>query len=76
MTILVIGNGFDLANHLPTQYCYFLNFNKALNNPCNDDYSSFIKEIKENNESLYLEIQSLIENNILIENFLSIYEDR
>ena len=76
MTILVIGNGFDLAHHLPTQYCDFLNFIKAFNNPGNDDYSSFIKEIKENNESLYLEIQSLIENNILIENFLSIYEDR
>ena len=76
MTILVIGNGFDLAHHLPTQYCDFLNFIKAFNNPGNDDYSSFIKEIKENNESLYLEIQSLIENNILIEYFLSIYEDR
>lgn len=76
MTILVIGNGFDLAHRLPTQYCDFLNFIKAFNNPGNDDYSSFIKEIKEKNESLYLEIQSLIENNILIEYFLSIYEDR
>ena len=47
MTILVIGNGFDLAHHLPTQYCDFLNFIKAFNNPGNDDYSSFIKEIKE-----------------------------
>ena len=67
MTILVIGNGFDLAHHLPTRYCDFLNFIRAFISPGDDGYSSFIKETKENNERLYSEIQSLIENNILIE---------
>ena len=29
MSILIIGNGFDLAHHLPTQYSDFLDFVKA-----------------------------------------------
>lgn len=33
MNILIIGNGFDLAHHLPTQYSYFLDFLKACKEP-------------------------------------------
>ena len=76
MTILVIGNGFDLAHHLPTQYSDFLGFVKALKTPVDNEYSRFISEIKERNEKLYSEIQTLNENNVLIDYFLSIYQDR
>ena len=76
MNILVIGNGFDLAHHLPTQYSNFLDFVKAFKNPDDSDYSKFITGIKDNNEVLYNEIRRLIENNALLDYFLSIYEDR
>ena len=76
MNILVIGNGFDLAHHMSTQYSDFLGFDKAFNCESNSDYACFIMEIKESNDGLYSEIKSLIENNILLEYFLSIYDDR
>lgn len=76
MTILVIGNGFDLAHHLPSQYSDFLNFVKAFKENDDSDYSRFLIETKESNVGLYTEIQGLIENNVLLEYFLSIYEDR
>ena len=76
MNILVIGNGFDLGHHLPTQYSNFLDFVKAFKNPDDSDYSKFITGIKDNNEVLYNEIRQLIENNVLLDYFLSIYEDR
>ncbi len=76
MNILVIGNGFDLAHYLPTQYSDFLDFVKAFKNPDDSEYSKFIAGIKDNNEVLYNEIRQLIENNVLIDYFLSIYEDR
>lgn len=76
MTILVIGNGFDLAHHLPTQYSDFLNFVKAFKAHDDSDFSRFLIETKESNVGLYTEIQSLIENNVLLEYFLSVYEDR
>ena len=76
MTILIIGNGFDLAHCLRTQYSDFLDFVKALNVPGDNDHSRFIAEIKERDEKLYSEIITLAENNVLINYFLSIYEDR
>ena len=53
MTILVIGNGFDLAHHLPTQYSDFLNFVKAFKAHDDSDYSQFLIETEESNVSLY-----------------------
>lgn len=76
MNILVIGNGFDLAHHLPTQYSDFLDFVKAFNEPDGSRYHKFIYRIKENNPKLYTEIDRLIENNVLIEYFLSVYTER
>lgn len=76
MNILVIGNGFDIAHHLPTQYRDFLDFVKAVRTPNNTDYSKFISELKKSNHKLYSEIETLANNNVLIDYFLSIYEDR
>lgn len=76
MNLLVIGNGFDLAHKLPTQYSDFLDFIKAFNEPDNSNFSDIISNIKTNKADLYSEICGLIESNILITYFLSIYEDR
>ena len=76
MNILIIGNGFDLAHHLPTQYSNFLDFIKAYKEPSESEYFQFIAEIKDNNEDLCNEISSLIEDNVLLDYFLSIYEER
>lgn len=76
MTILVIGNGFDLAHQLPTQYSNFLDFVKAFKGSEDSDYSEFISNIKENNAGLYSEMQSLIQNDVLLEYFLTVYEER
>lgn len=76
MTILVIGNGFDLAHHLPTQYSDFLDFVKAFINPHSSDNMKLITSIKESNASLYSEIKDLIEDNVLLNYFLSIYEEK
>lgn len=76
MNVLVIGNGFDLAHHLPTQYRDFLNFVKSFRDPNDSAYSQFIGEIKENHEDLYQEVSSLINKNVLLNYFLSIYEER
>ena len=76
VNILVIGNGFDLAHHLPTQYSNFLDFIKAYKKSDDSEYSRFIDEIKDNNVVVYKEIGTLIENNVLLNYFLSIYEDR
>lgn len=76
VNILVIGNGFDLAHHLPTQYSNFLDFVKAFNEPDDSQYHKFIDRTKEINPNLYHEIGQLIEGNILIEFFLSVYNER
>lgn len=76
MNILVIGNGFDLAHHFPTLYSNFLDFVKAFKSCDDSAYSKFIKDIKDNNQILYSEVSGLIENNILLTYFLSIYESR
>ncbi len=52
MSILIIGNGFDLAHKLPTQYCDFLDFVKAYKDADINRYSSIIPELKENGSNL------------------------
>ena len=86
MNILVIGNGFDIAHGLPTQYSYFLEYIQAINSY--EISKSEGKLISENNKyqyfsSLYLErpviykeLHTLIDNNKWIKYFLSIYKSR
>lgn len=76
MKILIIGNGFDLAHYLPTQYSDFLDFVKAFKEGSVDDYEVFIRDIKNNNRPLYLKIAGLIKSNVLLDYFLSIYQER
>lgn len=63
MNILVIGNGFDLAHKLPTKYENFLTFINHVN-------------FNEKNKKEFVELYKLISNNIWIEYFTSIYEER
>ena len=77
MNILVIGNGFDIAHNLKTQYIDFLDFVKAIDNSGDDnDYASFISDIKNHTPALYSEIVELKKDNVLLDYFLSIYEER
>ena len=48
MDILIIGNGFDLAHKLPTQYSDFLGFIKAYKDADTSLYSGTIPELKDN----------------------------
>ena len=63
MNILVIGNGFDLAHGLPTKYEHFLTFLNFAN-------------VHEKNKKEFIELNKLIFDNIWIEYFISIYEER
>ena len=52
MTILVIGNGFDLAHDLPTSYSDFLSFvcaykNYKENSACDEEYYQYLKETEQ-----------------------------
>ena len=76
MALLIIGNGFDIAHHLPTQYSDFLDFVKAFKSSTRNAYIHYVNEIKKSNHKLYEEIQQLIEANTFIEYFLPIYEKR
>ena len=74
--ILVIGNGFDLAHHLPTQYSDFLDFVNAYKEQDNNVYSNFINIMKKDNAMLYSKINNLVKDNVLIDFFLSVYRKR
>ena len=76
INILVIGNGFDLAHHLPTQYRDFLEFVNAYKEHVTSDYTKALVKIRKIRPELYKEIGSLINHNILIDYFLSIYKER
>ena len=82
MNILIIGNGFDLAHDLPTQYENFLDFtNVYLRIHCfdskyTDSFKDYFKRIKQGNPSLYEEIGSLIKNNVWLKHFNAVYEER
>ncbi len=67
MNILVIGNGFDLAHGLPTRYSDFLE--RLLRIKQGD---SFPKD--DLNSCYYEELLDLINNNVLIDYYLSVYE--
>ena len=62
MNILVIGNGFDLAHGLPTNYKDFLEFT--------DNYMSYAKSI---NDRLLSELKTLVSNNCWLEYFKRTY---
>ena len=62
VNILIIGNGFDLAHHLPTQYSDFLDFINAFLKPDGSDYSDFIETIKTDKPKIYAEIEDDIRN--------------
>ena len=76
MNILIIGNGFDLAHNLPTQYSDFLDFVKSYKMPDNSNYSEFLEDLKSKEGDLYLEIGELIQSNVLLDYFISVYEER
>lgn len=76
MNILVIGNGFDLAHNLPTKYSNFLDFVKTVKESNESEYTLFVEKIKNDDIKLYSEIQNLINQNVLLDYFLSIYEER
>lgn len=64
MTILLIGNGFDLAHGLNTKYSDFLEFVDEIQN-------------KEDLNDCYLnEFNSLIKDNVWIKYFLKVYKER
>lgn len=82
MNILIIGNGFDLAHKLPTKYENFLDFtNVYLGKTCFDSkyvdsFKEYFEGIKQENPSVYEEIGSLIKDNVWLEHFNAVYEER
>lgn len=84
MNILVIGNGFDIAHGLPTQYKDFLDFIKKYYLFKNSDNTSVqshedFKEIirlKTEKRELYNEIETLTKDNAWYRHFNTIYESR
>lgn len=82
MNILIIGNGFDLAHDLPTKYENFLDFtNVYLGKTCFDSkyvdsFKEYFEGIKQTNLSVYEEIGSLIKDNVWLEHFNAVYEER
>lgn len=84
MNILVIGNGFDIAHGLPTQYKDFLDFikkyyqfNRAeeVSLETNEEFKEIIG-FKTENAELYNEIETLTKDNAWYRHFDSIYESR
>ena len=84
MNILVIGNGFDIAHGLPTQYKDFLNFirkyylfkdfDDASDQGC-EDFKEIIR-LKAEKPDLYNEIETLTNDNSWYRHFDAIYESR
>ena len=75
MNILILGNGFDLAHGLPTQYKEFLDFIKDVDNPKFASLKILIKDIKIDNYDLYNDIND-ISSNRLLKYFLDVYEEQ
>lgn len=61
MNILIIGNGFDLAHKLPTQYTSFLNFIKFINKF--ETYSGTVSNFKES-DSKFSELEDDVQKYI------------
>lgn len=82
MNILVIGNGFDLAHGLPTTYGDFLKYVAAFNRvkesseDTKSQYYSYFQLLKASKPEIYDELDKLIENNLWLRYFISIYEKR
>ena len=82
MNILVIGNGFDLAHGLPTTYGDFLKYVAAFNRvkdsskDMKSQYYSYFQLLKTAKPEIYDELDKLIENNLWLRYFISIYEKR
>lgn len=84
MNILLIGNGFDLAHGLPTDYRHFLKFLRELHSPLNNQSRTneielpeklrqYLKDVKGNKKPEYAaELLGLITENAWIEYFLRI----
>ena len=79
MNILLIGNGFDVAHGLPTQYIDFLNFvvsfkcyrnKKVCDSNLKDYFDQHLEEIYQ------IELDKCIENNKWLDHFLHVYEER
>lgn len=81
-TILILGNGFDLAHNLPTTYSHFLNFCKEIDKMqlrCSIIQTIMIKtdsektyEIPATNKKLF-EFSNLLKNNIWYLYFIELY---
>ena len=76
MDILVLGNGFDIAHNLPTQYSDFLDFLKSFAVDEESIYTGVIQIWQETKKPLYKEICEHLKHNQLVDYFLSIYSKR
>ena len=84
MNILVIGNGFDIAHGLPTQYKDFLDFIRKYYSfksaddafaQGREDFKEIIR-LKAEKPDLYNEIETLTKDNAWYRHFNAIYESR
>lgn len=84
MNILVLGNGFDIAHGLPTQYVDFLDFiRKYYEYKSTGDFSTQSDErfkdvirLKTEKPKLFDEIEALTKENAWYQHFDSVYESR
>ncbi len=88
MAILVIGNGFDLAHDLPTQYAQFLDFlrlyvasdeelEEATHKHQYSEIANFVKRLKSTDNDLNREVHDLLSHtNSLLAHFHSVCEQR
>lgn len=80
--ILVIGNGFDLAHGLPTNYGDFLKFvqnfqeYKKGNMLQDNAFYSYFKNLYEEKNDIFNEINTLISNNCWLAHFAEIFDER
>ena len=83
MNILVIGNGFDLAHGLPTMYSDYLHFITAFRKHIEGhsaematDYNAYFDSLKHNQPAIYKELQDMMSDNIWLNYFVSILDQR
>lgn len=82
MNILVVGNGFDIAHGLPTEYGDFLRFVQAFQRfkvsteKENTNYYQYFLSLIENRDDIYNEIDTLVKDNIWLDHFIKIYNSR
>lgn len=79
MKILVIGNGFDIAHGLKTQYSQFLDFvNHCLQENCDDEYlADHFSASNTDWKHIAEQVKRILSrDNMLLQYFLKIYETR